>query len=209
MKIAIKSIIVISCMMFIVGNVSSAWWKFGKTKAAKKKAEELSDNVEKSLLSDCAKYQGKGEPCLSTTTISSGSFSYCGQPGLPPVIIQNTQFDCSKRLNYVIDNCSDWQILWGMIHTGETPKPPVPLVDFTKCTILGVFYGQKPTSAYNISISSVVETENTVDVFVTESSPTGGVVLPVVTYPYHIIKIRKSNKSINFKSTARIAVPPH
>ena len=89
-----------------------------------------------------------------------------------------------------------WKQIWRQLHR---PAKKLPKVDFAKRTVLVVTQGEKPTSGYAIRIERVVLDggELTLHVVETEPDPASGCVfLQVITHPYHIVSIRRTNRPL-------------
>ena len=78
-------------------------------------------------------------------------------------------------------------------------KSDLETVDFEKETIIGLFMGEKTTGGYAISVASIEETKNELIVQVAESAPKGKFVSMVITQPFSIFKIKKTDKAIRFE----------
>ncbi|MDP2696210.1 MAG: protease complex subunit PrcB family protein [bacterium] len=95
----------------------------------------------------------------------------------------------NDKKNYVITNDDDWENL------GQTAE-----IDFNSDIVIAAFQGEKASSGYAIEIKEIlVTTENTVEVWVLEIIPGPTcITASVITSPYHIVKIPKTNKEIVF-----------
>ena len=61
--------------------------------------------------------------------------------------------------------------------------------------------GPRNTGGYSVNVDKIAEEENRIVVFVTESSPGKDcIVTQAITYPYQIVKIKKTDKEIVFKT---------
>lgn len=101
--------------------------------------------------------------------------------------------------NYVIKDKVGWETLWEKIFAGSSEKPSLPEIDFERRTILAVFQGTQPTSFYEIVIKEIVESENALEVRVRAFSPGKHCgVLGILTRPFHIIEIQKTEKEVVF-----------
>lgn len=111
------------------------------------------------------------------------------------------------KKNYVINNNEDWQSLWNKVYSIQKPTPPLPTVDFSKDIVIAVFQGVQGSGGYSIEIIKIVEAENSIKVFVRETSPGPScTVTDALTQPYHIIKISKTDKEVIFKTEKKITV---
>lgn len=101
-----------------------------------------------------------------------------------------------EKKDYVIYNQTEWEALWN-ISFGWGDLPPLPNVNFSISTIIGVYFGIKPSGGYSIQISSIIDTENAVIIYIREKEP-HGIVSAVLTHPFHIVKTEKLIKSAIF-----------
>ena len=100
----------------------------------------------------------------------------------------------------VINNEQQLKKIWNKIFSIMIPPPSVPYIDFENSTLIGVFMGEKPTGGYGIEITKITEQKNKITVDIKEISPAPDcIVTMVLTSPYKIIKINKTNKKIKFK----------
>ncbi|MCX5719148.1 MAG: protease complex subunit PrcB family protein [Nitrospirae bacterium] len=124
------------------------------------------------------------------TTIAKGDF--CGH---------------FEAKNYVIIDNNDWQNLWSKASFSlpAAQRPALPVIDFTQEMIIAVFQGGQNSMGYSIKIVRIVEEEKALRVSVEETRPGSNcVTAATITEPYHIIKLKKTNKEIIFKMTKEI-----
>lgn len=133
---------------------------------------------------EVAELENKLVKSLEFTTIEKGFFS-----------------GFTKRKNWVIKTQEQWLKLWNMHTSTRIPHPPSPVIDFTKNMVLAVFIGQKPTGGFSVEIIRVEKKEDTIVVFFRETKPSPDAeVTAVLTQPYHIIKIKKTDLPVVFKN---------
>ncbi|MFC1801459.1 protease complex subunit PrcB family protein [Nanoarchaeota archaeon] len=105
-----------------------------------------------------------------------------------------------EKQDYVIINEDDLMEMWEKVYTNVDPVPELPDVNFDEEMVIAVFLGTKPTGGYTIEITEVVETEDSLEVYVKETSPSPrNIVALAVTYPEHIVKVEKTDKEVVFK----------
>ena len=132
--------------------------------------------------------------------ILAASFLFLSGPNLDLLFATEVPFEViesggmgsgfEERANLTIRTRAEWQSLWTEIHSGDVPIPDVPSVNFTSEMIFAVFQGYCGSSGYSSTITRIVTTGTYYVVYVDEMHPGEGcVVLPVITYPYHIVKI--------------------
>ncbi len=93
---------------------------------------------------------------------------------------------------YVFRDQALWEKHYKAYHSDK-----VPVVDFSKEMVLGVYLGQKPNSAYHTEIKEIRKLPDELDVLVENSGPQPGkMYLQVITHPYHLVKTEKTDKEI-------------
>jgi hypothetical protein len=101
----------------------------------------------------------------------------------------------------VITDESTWEDVWERVHAKKSPRPALPIVDFTKQAVIAVFLGKHASGGYTIQISRIRDTGRRVEVEVDRFSPTrSNSVIEVDTSPYDIVVIPKPTKPVVFKS---------
>jgi hypothetical protein len=134
-----------------------------------------------------ATYLRPGQPSesdLGFETISKGVF--CGY---------------THEAYLVVRNENEWVNLWNKVKSVQATEPPE--VDFSSYMVIAVFMGQKPTGGHSIEIVKVVEGAGKVTVNVVKNYPPPGTAVPqVLTQPYHIVKVRRTEKAVVFKVVA-------
>lgn len=79
----------------------------------------------------------------------------------------------------------------------------VPRIDFSTQTVLAVFQGWKGSSGYSIKITKIDQAESLLIVHVQETVPDRSghcSFLAVMTYPYQIVTIPKTQLPVSFKA---------
>lgn len=105
----------------------------------------------------------------------------------------------TKNKTYIIEDNIDWKDLWDEVYGDQPQKPLLPQVDFTKYSIIAVFQGTKNTGGYTITITKIIEMENNLKIFVKDISPSKNcMVIQSFTSPYHIVKIQRVDKEVEF-----------
>ncbi|NYT00930.1 MAG: protease complex subunit PrcB family protein [Methanocellales archaeon] len=110
----------------------------------------------------------------------------------------------NERGDYVIKNSSELDNLWGKMQSRGTTTPisaiiDLPDVNFNDEMVVAVFQGTQSTGGYAIEIIKIVEKENSVEVFVKETSPSpDSLVTQAFTQPHHIVKTKRVDKEVIF-----------
>lgn len=100
----------------------------------------------------------------------------------------------TKQDNLVFNDQNTWETHYKAAHSDNVPQ-----VDFTKETVLAVYMGTRPNNSYSVKIKEVENFPPSIDVLIQTSGPQKGkMYLQVITHPYHIVKIEKTSKPINW-----------
>jgi hypothetical protein len=104
-----------------------------------------------------------------------------------------------KRQNLIISSNNEWTELMNKMNSANnvTDSFTETEIDFSNFIILALFDEIKMNGGYTIEIAGVVENRNDLTVNVRHLSPNGGV-YAVITQPYCIVKISKTEKKIIF-----------
>ncbi|MFT4537760.1 MAG: hypothetical protein ACI841_004806 [Planctomycetota bacterium] len=90
----------------------------------------------------------------------------------------------------VMNTQAELQSFWDQHAAGFTPPPPVPVIDMGQHTVISVHAGRRFTLGYDIAITEVALSVNTLRVTSEELRPTSGTV-PSETNPMHMVALRK------------------
>jgi len=113
-------------------------------------------------------------------------------------IDKGTQSGYHKRASLVIKDQAEWEKVWNL-HTSNLDQiPHVPEVDFKTDMVIAIFRGEFPSSGFYTEISNITESKDKIEVTVTETNDLKGMLLDVMTYPYHIVKLRRSDLPVEF-----------
>ena len=119
-----------------------------------------------------------------------------------PVLIGKGDLSSSEGIpqqNMVISDTVAWNQLKSKMDSvnNVTGTFTETEIDFSNYLILAAFSEVRPSSGYSIEIKNIVEYSANITATIENVYPSG-VVLPVLTQPYHVVKIPKSNKQIVF-----------
>jgi len=107
----------------------------------------------------------------------------------------------TERKKWIIKTQEQWLKSWNMHTSTRIPHPAPPAIDFTKDMILAVFIWQRPSGGFSVEIIRVEKVEDTIVVFFRETEPSpDAMVTAVLTQPYHIIRIKKTDLPVIFKN---------
>jgi protease stability complex PrcB-like protein len=99
---------------------------------------------------------------------------------------------------FVIRDSATMAMVWETIYRGVSPRPDMPLVDFTRNMVLVVALGARPTSGYNIVLDSATLAADGLTVYTQISSPAGGASLPFVTQPLDAGVVPRTTGPVRF-----------
>ncbi|TPG36337.1 protease complex subunit PrcB family protein [Flavobacterium pectinovorum] len=118
------------------------------------------------------------------------------------VILQGDHFNGdynNPKANLVIKDQVEWNKLllkFNFITNANVISPDLT-VDFTKYQMIAVIDDVYNYGGYSIDITKIIETNSSIFVKVEYLKPGG--INTVITQPYHIVKIPKTNKKVVFK----------
>ena len=103
------------------------------------------------------------------------------------------------KSNLVIKDINSWKNIMNQMNSfsNESDKFTETVIDFNRYQIIAVFDKVYNYGGTTIDIISVTENEYNISVKI-DNLIKGGL-LPIVTQPYHIVKILKTNKSVVFE----------
>ncbi len=114
-------------------------------------------------------------------------------------IDKGTQSGYQKRASIIIKDKDRWEEIWNLHSSNLDQIPHIPEIDFSKDMVIAIFRGEFPSSGFSTEVSSINEKDGRLEVVVTETDDIKGMVLDVITYPFHIIKIQKTDLPIEFE----------
>jgi hypothetical protein len=125
---------------------------------------------------------------ISTTLVASGNLYGNGKENI-------------TRQNLIIQSNKEWTELMNKMNSANnvTDNFTGTEIDFSNFIILAFFDEIKMNGGYTIEIAGVVENRNDLTVNVRHLSP-NGIVPTVITQPYCIVKIPKTEKKIVFNN---------
>ena len=98
-----------------------------------------------------------------------------------------------SQSNLVINNQTDWQSLISKMDSFNNTSNSFTetTIDFDSYSIIAIFLEIKPTG-WEVSITNITENETNISVSIQETEMDN----TVITQPFHIVKIPKTNKEI-------------
>lgn len=101
----------------------------------------------------------------------------------------------------VIRSAEDWARFWSEHQSNRFPPPPAPEVDFQSHMVVGIFVGDRGSSGYGVHIIDVQFNATETVVTYHETTPdrqSDMGFLAVMTQPYHLKPIPRSDRSVRF-----------
>lgn len=119
-------------------------------------------------------------------------------------LVEKTYFsgDAIDAGNFVINTQAEWDAFVAMansIYDNEWQPLAGIEPDFVDYTYLVALDEWHSNGGYDITIVSVIEEDGGITVDVEDYGPDGGNATAVLTQPYHIVKIDKTNLSVAFE----------
>ena len=141
------------------------------------------------LLSSCSAGHNKASKQLMQETIPF------------QILVQDTYGGYASSKFMVIENNNSLIEVFNLLNKSRSPDLEIPVINFEKESVIALFLGEKNSGGYAITIEQVLDKSNKVYVVYKVVSPgVGDMVTSVMTQPFSIIKIPKTNKEIVFKS---------
>lgn len=108
----------------------------------------------------------------------------------------------TQKQTRIIKNSEAWADLWTEMFPTEMIASAI---NFNESMVIAVFHGQASTGGYDIKINKIIEQNNRILVYITETSPGKNcIVTQALTQSYHIIQLKPSNKQIEFVFEQRV-----
>ena len=98
----------------------------------------------------------------------------------------------------LVKNNETLERIYNQINLTQFPGEKIPEIDFEKKTILVLYMGAKSTGGYGVFIENIVASSTEMLVFYKETAPKG-MTTSVLTQPFYIASIAKTNLPIHFQ----------
>jgi len=90
---------------------------------------------------------------------------------------------------------AEWKALW----KDHSATEKMPIVDFTKNMVVGIFLGSKPSAGHDVEIVGVRTQEKELIVEYVQKQPgRGTMAAQILTEPYHLVSVAKHPGSVRF-----------
>ena len=144
---------------------------------------------------------------LFTSFVLLPGFSGCSGQGSDEtklameIVMDGTFSSVDDKRELLINTNEQYQALMSDVYKNLDQMPRIPVVDFSKNSLVAVFVGPRNTGGYLVIIDSITEGSKNISVNVTESTPGKNcVVTEGITKPFSIVKIPKTDKKPIFKT---------
>lgn len=116
------------------------------------------------------------------------------------IVIDGTYSGVEVKQEMLINNNDDYQKIMNEVYKNLDQMPRIPVVDFTKNSLVAVFIGERRSGGFLVNIDSIIDGSRSITAHVTESTPgVNCMVTDVITRPYTIVKIPKTDKKPVFR----------
>ena len=90
---------------------------------------------------------------------------------------------------------AEWKALW----KDHAPAAEIPVIDFSKTMVVGVFLGSKPSAGYGVEIVGVhIQEQELVVEYVQKQPARGTIAAQMLTEPYHLVTVPKHAGPVRF-----------
>jgi len=104
--------------------------------------------------------------------------------------------------DYFIQTQQEWDELWQKTYWSSSETPDI---DFSSNIVIAVYMGERATGGYRIEITKISEGVAHRRIYIRETRPSpSDVVTFALTQPYHIVKLSRNFKFIEFIHTYEV-----
>jgi protease stability complex PrcB-like protein len=116
------------------------------------------------------------------------------------ILSKGIQTGIKESGDFIIKNKDELDSLWKKHYSYMSFVPESPNINFSEDLVIGVFLGEKPSTGYWLRLDSVYvqNNEEIVAMTVNENPDTTREVLSVITYPFLIAAITKTDNDLKF-----------
>jgi hypothetical protein len=112
------------------------------------------------------------------------------------------------RTAIVVRTPEEWRQVWERHAAPRAPHPERPAVDFHREMVIAVFLGAQPTGGFTIEVKRIEQRVDGVHVVIEETAPPqDAMVTQAFTSPYHLVRIRRLDRSVIFELSQAQASP--
>jgi hypothetical protein len=122
-------------------------------------------------------------------------------PYMPRTIEKGDQSNVEDAKRVLVRTEAEWATLWRQ----HAPDRPMPVVDFSKEMVVGVFMGSRPNAGFSTAVTMTTTGNGALIVKYTDTAPPpGAITAQVLTFPYHLVAIAKADvKDVKFEKVEK------
>lgn len=119
------------------------------------------------------------------------------------LLASGSQSGITEPVDIIIDSREELDSIWQKHYSYLSLTPESPDINFDKEIVVGVFRGEQPTTGYWVRLDSVYiqDNEQVVAVSANEGPSEDRAVLQVLTQPFFLAVVAKTDKDIKFDFT--------
>jgi len=122
----------------------------------------------------------------------------------PPPALRTIDKGAQSNIDTARQAVARTEAEFAAIWKAHTYDRPAPAVDFAREMVVAVFMGSRPTAGFSTEIVSAAERDGRLVVTYRERAPgAGAITAQVLTAPYHIAAVPKSEKPVDFEKEGR------
>ncbi len=121
------------------------------------------------------------------------------------ILKEGTNSGYKQLGNVLIYKLSRLDMVWDSLFLNYSRKPPIPVIDFEIKQLVWIGMGEQRSGGYSIKVKSVIERKKELIINIIESKPGKTcMTTSVITQPYQLIEIPKTNKKIIYNRVENI-----
>lgn len=121
------------------------------------------------------------------------------------LVYEGTNSGFLEKKEQIITNQTDFEKSWNIALVNYLERNPVPTIDFEKNQVILITMGEQTSGGYTLKTDSVTNIKTGIAINATAKKPGAScMTTSVMTYPYQMISIPKTNQKIEFKITEDI-----
>ena len=118
-------------------------------------------------------------------------------------VAQGSRSAIEEPREALVRTAAEWRSLWKAHGSSES----APAVDFSKEMVAAIFLGTRPTGGYRVEITAARREGQSLVVDYIERRPgADAIVSQALTSPFHIVRLRKHDGPVTFRSVSPSAV---
>jgi len=94
---------------------------------------------------------------------------------------------------FLVKDSTEWTRIWQLAEGNKDPLPPAPGLNFADSMLVAAFLGRRTSAGHEIDIAEITREETKLRITIKTSFRAGGAILPVLTSPYHIVRIPRGD----------------